>query len=72
MHAKGAWVMIGLALSDEATALAWTGSWTGGPDNSRTMWALRAIGRAICAASAVAARQRTYGKEKVCPSAALR
>ena len=44
---------------------AWNGSWNGAPDNPSTAGAISAITRAIGAASALGARGRAYGKEKV-------
>jgi hypothetical protein len=44
---------------------AWHGPWHGVPDTPSTASAISAITRSISAASALSARGRTYGKEKV-------
>jgi hypothetical protein len=49
----------------EAEPPMWNGSWTGRLHNPRTTRATGATRRAVCAASAGHARDRTYGKEKV-------
>jgi len=43
-------------------AAAWNGSWNGAPDNPSAASAVNAMTRAIGAASAHSARDRTYGK----------
>ena len=53
------------ALSRTLPAAAWTGPWTGAASNPSAASAFSAMSRVIRAARAHAARDRTYGKEKV-------
>jgi hypothetical protein len=48
-----------------SASLVWHGSWHGRPGNASTASAVSAIFRVIGAGSALSARGRTYGKEKV-------
>jgi hypothetical protein len=54
----------GLRSRDIACLLAWTGSWTGGPDNPSAASAISAMTRVICAASTLGAQRRTSGKRQ--------